>query len=341
MDSHVSPEKIMQIGTGFMASKVLLSAVELDLFTILAAHPAKAAEIGDRLALHPRALRDFLDSLVSLGLLEREGDGSVATYRNTRETALFLDKNSPAYLGGLLEMANARLYPFWGSLTTALKTGEPQNEIKHGKGDLFAELYANEERLEQFLRAMQGIQMGNFMLLAEKFDFSRHRTFCDVGGANATLASIVSHRHPHLSCMSFDLPPVLPVARRHTEAMGAAGKVKLVAGNFFDDPLPEADVITMGNILHDWDEEQKRALIAKAFQSVRPGGAFIAIENVIDDARRANTFGLLISLNMLIETRGGFDYTQGQFSAWCREAGFSRTEFVPLAGPSSAAVAYK
>ncbi|MBK7580033.1 MAG: methyltransferase [Myxococcales bacterium] len=341
MDSHVTPEKIMQVGMGFMASKVLLSAVELDLFTVLATEPLRAAQIGDRLALHPRALHDFLDALVSLGLLAREGNGAAGVYTNTAETGMFLVKSSPAYLGGLLEMANARLYPFWGDLTPALKTGEPQNEIKHGKGNLFAELYANEERLEQFLRAMQGIQMGNFMLLAEKFDFSKYKTFCDVGGANATLASLIAMRHPHLACMSFDLPPVAPVARRHVEAMGASGRVKLVEGDFFTDPLPEADVLTMGNILHDWDEDQKRALITKVFTALRPGGAFIAVENVIDDARRTNTFGLLISLNMLIETPGGFDYTQGQFAGWCKEAGFSRTEFVPLAGPASAAIAYK
>ncbi|MBT9582569.1 methyltransferase domain-containing protein [bacterium] len=330
----------MQVGLGFMGSKALLSAVELDLFTVLAAHPLTAAQIGDRLALHPRGLYDFLDVLLSMKLLERQGDGHQALYQNTPETAAFLDKNSPAYVGGFLEMAGSRLYPFWANLSQGLRTGEPQNEIKHQAG-LFEVLYSDEPRLEQFLRAMQGFQMGNFLMLAEKINFTGHRTFCDVGGANGTLASVIARRHPHLSCISFDLPIVAPVARRHIEAMGADARVVVQEGDFFKDPLPEADVVTMGNILHDWDEDQKQVLIRKAYQAVPPGGMFIAIENVIDDARRSNTVGLLVSLNMLIETRGGFDYTGAQFAGWCQAAGFQKIEFIPLTGATSAAIAYK
>lgn len=297
--------------------------------------------MGDRLGLHPRALHDFLDALVALHLLDRDGDGPQATYRNTADGAVFLDKNSPAYVGGILEMANARLYPFWGGLTEGLRTGQPQNELRQGKGSPFEVIYADEARLKQFLRAMQGIQMGNVMALAEKVDFSRYATLCDVGGANGSLAALVSDRHRHLQCTSFDLPVVAPVARRHVEAMGASSRVSVVGGDFFRDRLPRADVVTMGNILHDWDEAQKKALVKKAYDAVNPGGMFIAIEAVIDDARRKNAFGLLMSLNMLIELPGGFDYTGAQFDGWCREAGFARTEIVHLAGPSSAAIAYK
>jgi precorrin-6B methylase 2 len=341
MEPHVTPAHIMQIGMGFMASKTLLSAVELELFTLLSGGPMTAAQIGDRLGLHPRSLHDFLDALVALKLVDRDGDGHASRYANTTEGAVFLDKSSPAYLGGILEMANARLYPFWGGLTEGLRTGQPQNELKQGKGSPFEVIYADENRLEQFLRAMQGIQMGNIMALAEKVDLGKYGTLCDVGGANGTLSAVVSKRYPKLACTSFDLAPVEAIARRHVEAMGAASRVKVVSGDFFADPLPKADVITMGNILHDWDEAQKRELIRKAYEAVAPGGMFIAIEAVIDDARRANAFGLLMSLNMLIELPGGFDYTGAQFDRWCREAGFARTEIVPLAGPSSAAIAHK
>lgn len=340
MEPSGSPDHIMQIGMGFMASKTLLSAVELELFTLVASGPKTAQQIGDRLGLHPRSLRDFLDALVALQLLDREGDGPSSTYRNTTDGGIYLDKNSPAYIGGILEMANDRLYPFWATLTEGLRTGLPQNELKQGKGSPFEVIYAEEARLEQFLRAMQGIQMGNLLALAEKIDFSKYRSLCDVGGANGTLAAVMAKRHPNLACTSFDLPAVERVARRNVEAMGA-GAVKVSSGDFFEDALPTADVVTMGNILHDWDESQKKALIRKAYEAVNPGGLFIAIEAIIDDARRQNSFGLLMSLNMLIELPGGFDYTGAQFDEWAREAGFARTEIVPLAGPSSAAIAHK
>lgn len=340
MTEHPTPDQIMQTGMGFMASKTLLSAVELELFTVLGDRSMMAPEIGERLGLHPRSLEDFLDALVALGLLRRDGDGEGAEYRNTVDTAFFLDKAQPSYLGGILEMANARLYPFWANLTEGLRTGQPQNETKTG-GDFFGVLYADPARLEQFLAGMQGIQLGSFMALLDKVDLTSATTLCDVGGANGTFCALAAQRHPHLQATTFDLPVVVPVAERHLEAMGVRDRVKAVGGDFFADDLPNADVIVMGNILHDWDEDQKRTLVAKAHQALNPGGRLITVEQVIDDARRANASGLLMSLNMLIELPGGFDYTGAQFDGWAKSAGFVRTEVVPLAGPTSAAIAYK
>jgi predicted O-methyltransferase YrrM len=327
---------------GFFASKVLLSAVELKLFTTLGQQPATCQELARSLALNGRGLQDFLDALVSLGLLERQGNGDGARYSNSAHAAMFLDRASPHYLGGFLEMANARLYRFWGHLTEALRSGKPQNEIKETGGkELFEALYSDQQRLENFLAAMAAVQQGNFAVLAETFDFSKHRSMCDVGGASGALAMAVARRHPRVTCISFDLPQVTAVARRAIAAQGLSERVILKEGSFFDDPLPKADVITMGNILHDWGLETKKMLIRKAYDALPQGGWFIAIENVIDDDRRKNTFGLLMSLNMLIETNDGFDYTHAQFHSWCLEAGFRATELKPLAGPASAAIAHK
>jgi hypothetical protein len=337
--SSATPGHILHVGMGFWASKTLLSAVELELFTVLGDATMTGPEIGDRLGLHPRGLFDFLDALVSLDLLERDGDGRQAEYRNTTETATFLDKGQPGYVGGILEMSNSRLYGFWANLTEALRSGEPQSEVKHG-GDFFGALYADEQRLEEFLRAMQGVQVGNFLALLDKVDLSTASTMCDVGGANGSLCGLAVQRHPHLRATLFELPPVLPIAQRHLDAIGVAENVTLVGGDFFVDDLPRADVMVMGNILHDWDEAHKKSLIGKARKALTDGGRLIAVENIIDDARRENTFGLLMSLNMLIELPGGYDYTGAQFDGWCKEAGFQRTEIVPLAGPSSAAIAY-
>lgn len=326
---------------GFFASKALLSAVELQVFGVLGDKAMTGAELAKALKLHPRANPDFFDALLSIGMLARDGDGPNARYRNTPETAFFLDKGKPTYVGGILEMANSRLYPFWANLTEALRTGQPQNETKNGGESVFAELYADEARLEQFIDAMTGVSTGNFVALADKFDFSKYRTLCDVGGAAGILSIMVALRHKHMTCVSADLPMVSPIARRKIASFGVSDRVKTQDIDFFKDPLPKADVITMGMILHDWDLENKMMLIRKAYDALPEGGAFIVVEALIDDARRENTFGLMMSLNMLIEFGVAFDYTGADFAGWCREVGFKRTEVLPLAGPSSAAIAYK
>jgi hypothetical protein len=341
MSGQVDPAQILQVGMGFWGSKTLLSAVELELFTKLGREGLTAEQIREALELHPRAVPDFPDALVALQLLDRDDEGGDAVYRNTEATAVFLDKASPAYVGGILEMSNARLYEFWGDLTEALQTGKPQNEVKHAGKGMFEELYSDEARLEQFMNAMSGISMGPFSALAEKFDFSRYETLCDVGGATGQLSIIVAGRHPHMRCTSFDLPVVEPIARRSIEAAGLDGRVTAAGGDFFADPLPKADVITMGLILHDWNLEGKLHLIGAAYDALPEGGAFIVIENLIDDARRENAFGLLMSLNMLIEFGEAFDFTGADFAGWCEEAGFRETEVLPLAGPTSAGIAYK
>jgi hypothetical protein len=339
--SGLDPSHIMQVGMGFFESKTLLSAVELELFTKLAKQPMTGKEIAAALGLNPRAIPDFPDALVALKFLDREGDGPDGRYSNTPESAFFLDRESPGYIGGILEMANARLYRFWADLTEALKTGMPQNEIKHSGEPMFTKLYADPARLEQFMNAMAGISAGTFKECAQRFDFSRFKTLCDVGGATGQLSCIVAAAHPHMRCISFDLRDVVPIATRKIQQAGLADRVKPVGGDFFVDPLPEADVITMGKILHDWNLEKKKVLIRKAFDALPAGGAFVVIESLIDDARRENAFGLLMSLNMLIEFGDAFDYSGSDSAGWCREVGFRKIEIIPLTGPWSAAVAYK
>src|SRR3954466_10708741 len=339
--SPPDPSQIMQVGMGFWPSKTLLSAVELELFTKLQDDALTGTEVADRVGLHPRATEDFLDGLVALRFLERDGVDGDGQYRNTPDTAAFLDKRSPTYIGGILEMANARLYGFWGDLTEALRTGQPQNEVKHTGRPMFDELYRDPARLEQFMHAMQGVSLGNFHALAEKFDFGRYTTVCDVGGAPGQLSSILAGRHPHLRCTSYDLPVVAPIAEQAIAAAGLTDRVAVASGDFFAAPLPSADVITMGMILHDWNLERKMDLIRSAYAALPDGGAFIVIENLIDDARRENAFGLMMSLNMLIEFGDAFDFTGGDFAEWCREGGFRDVGILRLTGPSSAGVAYK
>ena len=296
--SEPHPDQILQVGLGFWASKTLLSAVEIELFTELAKHPQDLETLQGRLGLHPRAARDFLDALVALKFLERR-DG---TYFNTPSTDFFLDKRKRSYIGGILEMANHRLYPFWGHLTTALRTGLPQNESKDGGPNPFEALYADPARLRQFLQAMTGVSHGSNMAIASKFPWNKYQTAVDVGTAQGDLVTQVALANPHISGIGFDLPEVGPIFEDYVESNGLSGRLKFQPGSFFDHPLPKADVVMMGHILHDWNLEAKQMLVRKAYEALAEGGAFIAYESIIDDDRSSNAFGLLMSLNMLVET---------------------------------------
>lgn len=340
-ESSPNPSAILQTAFSFWSSKVLLTAVEFGLFTQLANQRLTGQELGAALKLHPRGIADFLDSLVAMKFLARDGDGPEASYFNTPEGSLYLDQASPRYIGGILVMLNARLFKFWHDLPEALRTGRAQNESKHGQKGMFEELYSDLPRLEQFMGAMTGLSRLNFESFADQFDFSKFGTLCDIGGATGLLSIEVAKRHPHLHCTSFDLPAVEPIARRHIAEAGFSARVGTASGDFFKDPLPKADLITMGMILHDWNLEKKMHLIRAAYDALPPGGALVAIEALIDDARRENVQGLLMSLNMLIEFGDAFDYTGADFRKWCSEVGFRRFEIIPLVGPSSAAVAYK
>ena len=261
-DKQIAPTQIMQVGMGFMAAKTLLAAVRFDLFTLLSAGPLNGAEIQRKLGLHPRSLYDFLDALVALGFLTREGIKENARYHNTEETAAFLDRNKPSYVGGILEMANNRLYKFWGHLEEALQTGLPQNEVKESGTSLFDALYGDPARLREFITAMRGAQIGAIMAFARQFDFSQYTTLCDIGGASGALAVQVARDNPHMTCLTADLPAVRPIAEEYITAAGLGDRVKAVTLDFFnDDAFPKADVITMGNILHDWGLRDKKMLI--------------------------------------------------------------------------------
>jgi hypothetical protein len=336
MNNNATPENILRLGLAFWGSKTLLSAVELGVFTTLAGRSLDLEALRGELGLHARSARDFFDALVALGMLERR-DGR---YANTPSTEVFLDRKKPSYVGGLLEMANARLYGFWGALTEGLRTGEPQNEAKAG-GSFFAELYADPARLEGFLGAMTGLSRGASLAIARALPWNDYRTVCDVGAAQGDLLAQIALANPHLTCTGFDLPPVRPAFESHVASLGLAPRASFTAGDFFQDALPRADVITMGHILHDWDLAEKKVLVRKAFEALPAGGSFVVFEAMIDDDRSQNAFGLLMSLNMLIETKGGFDYTAADCVSWMKEAGFSETRVQHLGGPDTMVVGIK
>lgn len=333
----------MRLASGFWASKTLLSAVELQLFTKLGASQMTLAQVEKELNLHPRSSRDFLDALVSLNMLQRQGDEKdTALYSNTPETGLFLDKNKKSYIGGVIEMLNARLYGFWGNLTEGLQTGKPQNEAKTGDPNMFVHVYADPVKLKGFLSAMTGISTGPAMAIAAKFPFKNHKTVIDIGCAQGAVPVQLALAHPHLEVFGYDLPTVGPIFNEFVSDFGLQNRVKFIAGDFFKDAtIPSADVLIMGHILHDWNLEEKKTLLKKAYAALNPSGALIVYEALIDDERRKNIFGLMMSLNMLIETAGGFDYTGADAKGWFKEVGFENMYVQHLVGPDSAVIGFK
>jgi 2-polyprenyl-3-methyl-5-hydroxy-6-metoxy-1,4-benzoquinol methylase len=333
-----SPEHIMQVGLGFWASKTLLSAVEMEVFTELAKRAEDLATLQGRLGIHPRAARDFFDSLVALGFLHRR-EGK---YANTPATDLYLDKHKPTYIGGMLEMANQRLYGHWSQLTVALRTGKQQNEAKDGGIDSpFEALYADPARLKTFLAAMTGISRGANQTIAKKGPWAHYRTFADVGTAQGDLAVQIALANQHLTGFGFDLPEVGPIFEEYVQQHDLSSRLSFHPGNFFQDALPNVDVITMGHVLHDWNLDEKKMLLRKAHHALNPGGAVVIYESIIDDDRSQNAFGLLMSLNMLVETPGGFDYTGQDCTGWMKEVGFREARVEHLLGPESMVIGTK
>ncbi len=335
--AQVTSDAIMRLGTAFWGSKTLLSAVELGVFSELAVAGTLDGEaLRERVGLHPRGSRDFFDALVALGMLERDG----GHYANTPATALFLDRAKPSYLGDVLEMANTRLYSTWASLTTGLRTGLPQNEVNDDE-NLFEVLYANPVTMAQFARSMTAISADAARAIAATFPWRDHRSVIDIGCAEGSVPVQIALAHEHITGGGFDLPALGPIFNTYVARFGLGERLSFTAGDFFTDPLPQADVLVMGHILHDWDLDQKRLLLHKAYNALPTGGALIVYDPIIDDERRSNALNLLSSLNLRIATSGGFEYTGADCRAWMQEAGFRESYVKHLVGPESMAIGIK
>ncbi|MCW2494434.1 methyltransferase [Jatrophihabitans sp.] len=328
---------ILRIGTGYWASRALMSAIELDVFTHLGSGAQDFSSLTEDLGLHPRGARDFLDALVALGLLTRDGD----RYANARESRVFLDRTKPLFVGGSFAMAVPRLWPAWARLTDALRTGRPQFPGASESGDVFEGLYADPDLRDRFLQSMTGASTVTARQLGRAFPWRDHRTFVDLGPGQGVVPVQLARAHPHLRGTGFDLPAVRGPFESYVAEQGLAERLRFCSGDFFADPLPTADVLIMGHVLHDWDLDQKKDLIGRAYAALAEGGCLLVYEALIDDERQHSALGLLMSLNMLVDTHGGFNFTAADCVSWIAEAGFSSWRVEPLVPPDSLVVAVK
>jgi hypothetical protein len=326
---------IVELARAFQGAKALMSAVELGVFTELAATAADTDALQKRLGVNERGGRHFFDALVALGLLRRDPEG---LYANSPAADLYLDRNKPTYIGGMVENLNAREYTTWASLTQALRTGKPQTGFEAAAH--FDTLYSDPNRLRLFARGMTGWTLPVAKAIATRFPWQDHETVFDVGTAEGCLPVEVAQTHSHIGGGGFDLPPLKPMFDRYIADHGLAARLQFRAGDFFVDPLPRADVLVMGRVLHNWDFPTKQMLLRKAYEALRPGGALLVYERFIDeDLREAN--GLLSSLNMLLMTAGGFDFTAAECTSWLRNSGFRDIRTEPLTATQSMVIAKK
>lgn len=333
--------KVIDTGFAFQQAQVLLAALKFDLFTILEKGGMTGEQIKDNLGLHPRGLWDFLDCLLCMGFLKRAGVGENAVYSNSEEASKYLNRRSPCYAGGLLELADSRLYELWGNLADAIKNGTPQNETLEQGKSYYDTIYADPILTEEFANAMAGASGENYRLLSERFDFAKYNSLCDVGGSTALLSICVAKRYSNIKCISFDLEAMKTIARSNVKKCDLEKRITIVSGDFLKEPLPKAEIISMSMILHNWNLEIKKRLIKAAYDALPANGIYIVIEMMIDDERKACCAGFLQSLNMLLEFGEAFDFTAQELKLWCDEVGFKSYELICLDGPFSALLAYK
>jgi hypothetical protein len=337
MDTTITnPDRLLQLGHAFKGAKALLSAVELGVFTILSEGPLDLETLQQRIEIDARGARDFFDALVALELLERDGKGH---YANTPETDLYLDSTKPSYIGGDFDHLNARVYPHWNDLTAALRTGHPQSGAR-GTGN-YPALYSDPATFKTFMSGMTDGCLSAAKAAALLFPWHQYNTVIDIGAAQGGFLAKIASIHAHISGGGFDLAAAKPLFDQYVQAHGLATRLKFYAGDFFTDELPIADVLIMGRILHNWDLATKQMLLRKAYNALAPGGALMVYERLIDDDRRTSTAGLLASLNMLIMTQGGFDFTGADCVGWMRETGFQSISVEPLANDISMVVGLK
>lgn len=334
--SSLGVNDIIGLGMAFGSAKILLTATELELFTKLEeSGPATEEEVRERLGLHPRGSREFLNALVRLGLLSREN----GKYGNTESASTHLVKGRRQYVGRFLDRSNSVLYKAWDGFTDSLKTGESQIE-GHGDDNMFKHLYKSEEQMRDFVAMMDALNWAVGPELAKEFDWSGVKTVTDIGGARGNLLATLVDAHPHLNGTVFDLPTVRPAYEDHIGGLGLKDKIGFHGGDFFADAAPAADVVIIGHVLEDWSPERRQQLVKTAYDALKPGGFLLVYDPMLDD-ELSPLNNLLTSLTMLVVTHGGSEYSVEACQGWIREAGFAESSAKLLATNDILVVAKK
>jgi acetylserotonin N-methyltransferase len=328
---------VLDLIQAFRRSKTMFTAVSLGVFDRLAGGPADLAGLAENLGANADALERLLDSCTALGLLSKQ-DG---LYSNSRVAATYLTRSSPNTLTGYILYSDHALYPLWGNLEAAVREGTNRWEQTFGgKAAIFDHFFRTDQAQRDFLSGMNGFGQLSSPAVIAAFDLGRFRRFVDLGGGTGHLAKAGAKCFPLLNAAVFDLPAAISTARAYVSHAEPGCRVELIEGDFFTDPLPEADIFALGRVLHDWTEDKIRLLLKKVWERLPSGGALLIAEVLLNDNKSGPIPALIQSLNMLVCTEGK-ERTLAEYTALLREAGFTQIEAKVTGAPLDAILAVK
>lgn len=308
----------------FQKSRLVLSGLDLGLYALLEEGPRTADDIRQRLGLAERGVGDFLTALVHLGIIEEES----GLFRNSPGASMTLTEDGAAGMTSFLRMVSRVMFPAWGHLTEALRTGQPQASNFHSD-DMFSDIYSSEDTKDDLVRMAEDASRPLVPAIADAFDWGAYGSVVELGGCRGNVLAGLVAIHDHLDACVFDLPQLEPSFDDHMPRLGTTGKVRFHAGDFFTTPIPRADVVMIGHSLVDWSDDQRRTIIRNAYDAVQPGGAFLVWDPMIagDDNDLDNT---IRSLNFQLMTATGTNYRVEDCEQWMLDAGFELTSHVSL-----------
>jgi acetylserotonin N-methyltransferase len=328
---------VLDLLQAFRCSKAMFAAVSLGVFDALDANPKPLHVLADELQAHPDAVERLLNACVGLQLLDRDRQG----YRNTPVASTYLCKSSPHRLTGYIHYSNDVMWKLWGNLEDAVREGTSRWPQTFGwDGPLFSHFFRTEQAKREFLMGMHGYGLLSSPQVVTAFDLGKYRCLVDLGGATGHLAIAACERYPQLRAVVFDLPDAVPLAQEIVGASPVADRIRIVAGDFFVDPLPEGDLYTLGRVLHDWAEEKIIRLLGRVHEHLPPGGAVLLAEKLLEEGKRGPRWAQMQDLNMLTCTEGK-ERTLSEYEALLRQVGFADVFGCRTPSPLDAVLAVK
>jgi acetylserotonin N-methyltransferase len=332
------PSPVIDLLDAFRRSKAMFTAVRLGIFDHLESEPAGLADLARILPANADALERLLDANAGLGFLQKREDGR---YANTAAASTYLVRSSPSAMTGYILYSDQVLFPMWANLAGAVREGTHRWPQTFGsEGPIFDHFFRDEESKATFLQGMHGFGLLSSPAVAAAFDLSAFTRLVDLGGATGHLAAAICDRYPGLRAAVFDLAPVVEFAREYVRRSAAPDRLELIAGDFFTDPLPPADLYVLGRILHDWSEPKIRTLLRKIHDALPPGGGLLIAEKLLAADKSGPAAAHMQSLNMLVCTEGK-ERTLAEYESLLRAAGFSQVRGRVTGAPLDAALARK